>query len=79
MDTTEVPVNAATARMDVASNEIKYDDLRPNMAMHVLPPSKRPMGRRLSAEETRPASPTINRGWIGMGWASGTIITLGAM
>jgi hypothetical protein len=51
---------------------------RPNTAEQALPPSRRPIGKRFNAENTVPAKPTKNKGWIAIGCDKGIIIILGA-
>mmetsp|Transcript_11261 Transcript_11261/g.31158 ORF Transcript_11261/g.31158 Transcript_11261/m.31158 type:complete len:217 (+) Transcript_11261:556-1206(+) len=50
----------------------------PMAAEDARPPSRRKIGSRFSADDTRPENPTTNKGWIGTGCAAGNIMTLGA-
>mmetsp|Transcript_3061 Transcript_3061/g.3512 ORF Transcript_3061/g.3512 Transcript_3061/m.3512 type:complete len:98 (-) Transcript_3061:537-830(-) len=59
-------------------NDTRYADLRPNIALHALPPSNRPMGNKFNAETINPANPIRNNGWMGIGCDSGNVMTFGA-
>lgn len=47
--------------------------------MDARPPSRRPRGSRLIAEDRRPERPIITMGWTGMGWDRGRLISFGAI
>jgi len=68
-------------KLEIIHNIVKADItapcLCPMTAKHARPPSSRKIGSRLSADDIIPNLPITNRGCIGIGWASGSIIVLG--